>query len=135
DADRRLTRLIPASATSGALLARDVRGFVDPLAALREHSESAPSIGTRAPFRAPLIPIDVGRGSRMMRISGHPRFDATGAYQGCRGIAVETEGPPDTAEAVSPQLRQSLANALGLIVGFAKFLQQALPVERCHRDY
>ena len=136
DANRNLTRLVPPNpAATPSLLARDVRGFVDPLAPFSEHAEIAHAIAAREPFKDLLIPINVGTATRTMRVSGNPRFDEAGVYRGCRGIAVDAGTPKELDGQMSPQLRQSLANALGLIVGLGQFLQQDMPIDRRHVDY
>lgn len=90
DAERRIREVFPVPpAVRTALLGHDIRSFIDPLDPMSEHPRLARAFRGRAAFRDVVMPFDRGQGSRRLRVSGDPMFDARGAFCGYRGLAVD----------------------------------------------
>jgi hypothetical protein len=132
DAERILRRLSPITTPAGAaLIGRDIRSLFDPLSPLSEHARMARAIQARQPFTDLLMPIDLGAGSKLLRVSGVPFTDSQGVFRGYRGLAIDAAAtgwrPDATVELIAPDVRHALVNTLGLIVGFGHLLQDELP--------
>jgi hypothetical protein len=132
DVDRILRRLSPVLTPAGAaLIGRDMRSLFDPLSPISEHARMARAIAARQPFTDLLMPVALGGGTKLLRVSGAPFFDAKGGFRGYRGLAIDAAATgyrPDAAvELMAPDVRHALVNTLGVIVGFGHLLQDDLP--------
>ncbi|MBV8165313.1 MAG: hypothetical protein JO021_00880, partial [Alphaproteobacteria bacterium] len=90
------------------------------------------------PFRDVLMPFNRGQGVRRLRVSGDPIYDRRGVFLGYRGLAIDTAGgpaPTDAAGLLAPDLRDGLVNALGVVIGFARFLEDDLPAHGAQAGY
>ncbi len=139
DADRIIRDVFPApAAVRAALIGCDIRSFIDPLDPLSEHPRMARAFRGRAPFRDVLMPFNRGQGVRRLRVSGDPIYDRRGTFLGYRGLAIDTAGgpaPTDAAGLLAPDLRDGLVNALGVVIGFARFLEDDLPAHGAQAGY
>jgi CheY-like chemotaxis protein len=138
DAERLIRDVFPVPpAVRAALIGRDIRSFIDPLDPMGEHPRLARAFRGRVPFRDVVMPFDRGEGVRLLRVSGDPVHDDTGTFVGYRGLAIDASPavPSTTVGRLASDLRHGLVNALGLTVGFARFLEQDLPRGGAQADY
>jgi hypothetical protein len=135
-----IQEVFPVSAMVRAILiGRDIRSFVDPLGPLNEHPRMARAFQAREPFRDLILPFDLGKGRRLLRVSGQPIHDRRGRFTGYRGLAFDASAfgarPDSTVALIAPDLQRALTNALGVAMGFAQFLHADAAPDSTQAEY